>query len=434
MPLDSSPAWCPLLDGDDADRAAAAVTAIAEGISGSPGPAGSQVAALAGGDAGIALFFAYLARARPGEGYDQAAARHLDWAIDALASAPQLPSLYSGFTGVAWVAEHLQDGAAAEEDDDDPNSEIDEALHGHLGQSPWRRDFDLTTGLVGFGLYALERWSRPAAVECLERVVDRLEELAEPRPAGLAWHTRPELLPEENRLSLPRGADNLGLAHGVPGVIALLARLVAIGLAADRVYQLLAGAVSWLLAQKLAADEVSVFPYVVGEEVLVRPARTAWCYGDPGIAPALLAAARAAGRPDWEAEARSLARAVARRPAEQCGIQDAGICHGSAGLAHLCNRLYQATGDSELGAAARRWLVRTLDDRQPGLGVGGYLAWAPAEQDSNQMTWVADPGFLTGAAGIGLALLAATTAVEPGWDRILLASPLGPPPSGSSTR
>jgi hypothetical protein len=35
---------------------------------------------------------------------------------------------------------------------------------------------------------------------------------------------------------------------------------------------------------------------------------------------------------------------------------------------------------------------------------------------------VADPGFLTGAAGIGLALLAATSPVEPAWDRVLLAS------------
>jgi len=33
---------------------------------------------------------------------------------------------------------------------------------------------------------------------------------------------------------------------------------------------------------------------------------------------------------------------------------------------------------------------------------------------------VSDPSLLTGAVGIGLALLAATTPVEPMWDRILL--------------
>jgi hypothetical protein len=38
------------------------------------------------------------------------------------------------------------------------------------------------------------------------------------------------------------------------------------------------------------------------------------------------------------------------------------------------------------------------------------------------MTWIAESGLLTGAAGIALALLAATTSVEPTWDRLLLAA------------
>jgi hypothetical protein len=35
---------------------------------------------------------------------------------------------------------------------------------------------------------------------------------------------------------------------------------------------------------------------------------------------------------------------------------------------------------------------------------------------------VADPGILTGAAGVALALLAAATPIEPSWDRMLLVS------------
>ena len=42
------------------------------------------------------------------------------------------------------------------------------------------------------------------------------------------------------------------------------------------------------------------------------------------------------------------------------------------------------------------------------------------------MGWRDEPGFLTGAAGIGLALLAALFPVEPAWDRVLLASIPGP--------
>ena len=56
--------------------------------------------------------------------------------------------------------------------------------------------------------------------------------------------------------------------------------------------------------------------------------------------------------------------------------------------------------------------------RQPGRGVGGYEAWLP--EDDGAQAWAADPGLLTGSAGIALALLAATTGVEPAWDRMLL--------------
>jgi hypothetical protein len=40
------------------------------------------------------------------------------------------------------------------------------------------------------------------------------------------------------------------------------------------------------------------------------------------------------------------------------------------------------------------------------------------------MGWRDDPCLLTGSAGTALALLAATTDVEPAWDRFLALSPL----------
>ena len=58
--------------------------------------------------------------------------------------------------------------------------------------------------------------------------------------------------------------------------------------------------------------------------------------------------------------------------------------------------------------------------RQPGRGIAGFAAYMPEQE--GQERWVADPGLLTGAAGIALALLAATTDIEPAWDQMLLAA------------
>ena len=282
----------------------------------------------------------------------------------------------------------------------------------------------MITGLAGYAVYALERLPRPSAAACLELVVERLAEIAEPRPGGLCWYTPYELIAEPNRPYYPQGYENLGVAHGTPGVIGVLARICASGVAAERARPLLADAVSWLLAQKLPEGERSVFPYLVGREVKIRPARAAWCYGDAGIAAVLLAAGRVAGEPAWEREAIALARAVARRPPESCGVDDAGLCHGAAGLGHLLGRLHQATGDPEILAASRAWFGRTLDYWEPGQGIGGFLSFTPPDDDFNQLVWKEDAGFLNGSAGVALALLAATSDVEPDWDRVLLTSPL----------
>ena len=115
-----------------------------------------------------------------------------------------------------------------------------------------------------------------------------------------------------------------------------------------------------------------------------------------------------------------IARGAASRPLDQAGVVDAGLCHGAAGLGQLFNRMYQATADETLGRAARFWFERTLAMRQPGRGVGGFSALS-AKEDGTRY-WDDDPGILSGAAGIALALLAATTSIEPEWDRMLLIS------------
>jgi len=179
-------------------------------------------------------------------------------------------------------------------------------------------------------------------------------------------------------------------------------------------------AVPWLLAHQNPPHLASRFSSFFSPGQEWEPSRLAWCYGDLGIAVALMTAARGAGERDWERAALEIARAAAARPMERADVSDPGLCHGAAGNLHLFNRLYQATGEPELAAAARVWLHRLLDMRQPGAGLGGFLVLLPDEHQ--QRAWRADPGFLTGSAGIGLALLAAATPVEPAWDRLLLAS------------
>ena len=425
--------WRPLLQGSQADQALQTVREIADAL-----PAANdstpdfRQASLAGGHAGEALFYAYLALHTGEEPAANLAAERLDQAVEALASTPMSPSFYSGFPGVAWTLEHLQgrlfETADAEEgggtedaEAADPFLEIDEALLGPLNRSPWTGEYDLISGLSGLGVYALERLPRPTAASMLERIVDRFAELADRMDEGVAWFTQPERLPDWQREIHPRGNYNLGVAHGLPGVLPILAGACAAGVAVDRARPLLDDAVRWLLARRLEPGFDSCFDTTYAPWEEPNPSRLAWCYGDPGIAATLLATAQAVGEPAWEREALDIGLHSAARPESTALIRDAGLCHGAAGLGHLFNRLYQSTGEERFAETARFWLERTLGFQERGEGVAGYRAWE-VNPETKIPGWRSEAGFLEGATGIGLALLGAISDVEPAWDRVLLLS------------
>lgn len=412
--------WRPLLEGDLALRSLQAAEDVARALE-SYTPADDLRYPSLAGAAGEAILHAYLARQNGDEHQAERAATRLETAAQFLASAVVPPGLYSGFSGVAWVVEHLQTRLfGPDPDGDDPNREIDEALLAYLSTLTERDEYDLINGVAGLGVYARERLSYPSGAVLLERVVDRLANQAEAGPEGTAWFTPPSRLPEWQRKIHPGGLYNLGVAHGIPAVVALLAIACRSGVAADRARPLLDGTVRWLLAHQLPAGKGSCFgsSFAAGEESAAS--RLAWCYGDPGIAATLLVAARAVGEPAWEDKALEVARAAARRPPEQSVVRDAGVCHGAAGLAHLFNRFWQASGEEVFHDAARYWIERTLEFRVPGEGIAGFRAWHALSGSNGQ--WAADPGFLEGATGIALVLLAAASTVEPEWDRLLLVS------------
>lgn len=423
MALVPTPRWVPLECDEELRAAAIAVlmeiaAALERPVSRTRGRDDTSWAFdLLNGSAGTALLFAYLRRASlrdpvfgDPERWATLASDHLDHAIEGVSSLAMPPSLGNGFTGVAWSMAHL--GELLDLEIEIPES-IDTALV-ELVSAPWTGNFDLIVGLTGLGVYFLDRLPDPQAVRGLEQIVERLDELAHRDEHGVAWFTPPSRVPEWQRAQCPEGYFDLGVAHGLAGVVGLLVSVDAAGIAKARARELLEAAMSWLLAHSLGPAEEAGFPWahLAGAEPVV--ARSAWCYGDPGIATVLARAGAWLERPEWTRRADALLRAAAAHPR---GIVDACVCHGSAGFLLMLQRAWQRDrSDPVLAQALREWLAWTLESRVPGEGVAGFRT---AIYENGETVWITEHGVLEGAAGVGLALLALVSEVAPDWDRIL---------------
>lgn len=407
----SEASWAPLLTGVARDQALSVVAEIADALAGPAAEDDPRLAAptLSQGLGGAAVFFAEAAGLL-GDTARTTGLALCDRIIDAANGSPT-PALYHGTTGAGWA---LSVAERRLEEPDEGESDVDEYVEAVLRADASPGGFDLVSGVVGLGVYCLERLPRESARRGLDLAVARLEERAEATPDGFAWRTRPDAMPEYRRDAFPDGYFDVGVAHGNAGVVAFLAEAARAGAAGAR--DLLAGAAGWLLAQRMDETPYGVYPSVVLPGRPPAAGRLAWCYGDPGVAAALLGAGDALESDELLGEARALALRCTDS-SRRSGIYDAGLCHGAAGVAHILNRIGTALRDEAVLDLARLWFGEVLRMRRAGAAVAGFPA---LDRSQDPPVWRATAGLLEGAAGVGLAFVSALSPAEPRWDSMLL--------------
>ena len=392
-----------------------------------PLPGAAAGCSLAGGEAGLAIFHAHLAKSdllppEEVERHRELTFDHLQAAVASLPTPASRLDLYSSFVGVAWAANHAHALNVLPESDDLCDA-ADEAVIEGLREHGPSMPCELIVGLSGIGVYGLARWHRPAGQRIVEGVVRALEESAVQDRGLRTWFHLPEHLSPNGRKVAPRGYFNLGLSHGVPGALVFLSKAAAHGVSGAR--ELLTEARHWLLLQQRAFSNGSRFGFSVlrdgDPEPEIEGSKVGWCYGDLGVSAALLQVARRAGRIDWEPVAVELARALAQRPVPDREVMDAGLCHGALGNAHIFARLHAATGEHSLREASLRWLQTGLSMRKDGAPAAGFLTWFPPQPDEPERDpWIECYGLLEGIGGMGLALLSFLSSVELAWDEFMM--------------
>lgn len=385
------------------------------------------IATLADGLPGTALLHARLSGVDPV--FAAAASAHWDAAASRAATAPvQGPGIYGAIGGlsaslilgsaylpdpevtamatsrsVRWLAARAVDVAT---------HYAETARTGESGTS-WHI-YDTVSGLAGIGRILLAALAdghssaEPGLVAALTAMTTMLTDHGGPLPG---WWVPTEQHPAVVAARLDHtGAADTGLAHGVAGPLAFLALAHSTGHTVAGQETAIRDALRWL--EHWRVDDHGWPNHATGQELADgtptrHGRRAAWCYGVPGIARSLLHAAHTLND-DALADA---ARADLARLGTQHALWDAEgptLCHGYAGVLRCATGV--DPGVAELAAAG---VTQSLDPER---------TFLVAHVEHGVLH--DNPGFLTGAAGVALALselagLPARRVATP-WDALLL--------------
>jgi lantibiotic modifying enzyme len=368
---------------------------------------------LLGGDAGITLFFAYLSLAWPESRYEEITQEWLEKLSDALAEQRLAHNLSTGVAGIAFVFQHLRNIGLLDISEDIGLAALDEMVIQGCEQDLTNGNWDPLHGLVGIGIYFIERYKEAHERKYVERIVDQLNALAVTEKGDKVWITR-------GFMHYSGDNYNFGMAHGMPGLLSFLAQVYTLGIRRTVIEELIPSCFSFLFGHYQERGEWYGFPGSIELKPEPRPlpSRNGWCYGDLGMANALIHCGRALAREDWVELGVRIALKTTQIPFEASRCGDASFCHGAIGLVHQYNRLYRATLNSAFEAAAVQWLMLTNEHYyRPDKYPGGY-AYRKYDEPTRTYENVASYGLLEGVAGIGLVFLSCDAAMPPDWDII----------------
>jgi len=267
-------------------------------------------------------------------------------------------------------------------------------------------------GALGAGLYFIKKRSH---LEEINKLIEHLYQTAEKDKVGnrICWKS-------SLGLSGKRGY-NIALSHGISSIILFLSRIKQADIIHPYLDELLKGSVNYVLSQEIDYNTYGCYFPCQSKEKPGK-SRLAWCYGDLGVAYALWRAGKVTHNENWKNKALEVFIFSAnRRSILDTMTQDAGICHGTAGIVMFFNRIYKETNLTLFKEVTDYWIKETLN--YASFKEDGLVGYRTYGHDKN-MEEELNPDYppLTGIAGIGLVLLTHLHTDQPQWDELFLLS------------
>lgn len=360
------------------------------------------------GDFGVLLFILYYAKYSKDQRFISTAEVYAEDLISQLTKINS-PTFCTGLSGILYLFEFLREKEFIDIDVNECQDKLHNYLTYQMQKYIQNKQYDFMHGAIGIGLYFLKKQTNEQQVQ---DIINFLYVTAEKDDVKNTLKWKSIINYDTNYIGY-----NIALSHGISSIAIFISRILKSNIKNEHATKLLQGSINYILSQRIDPHKYgSFFPSHSLDnltDISQQGSRLAWCYGDLGIAIALWRAGKNSETTQWQNIASKIAEDSTNRlykPKNR--VIDAGICHGSAGIAMLFNRMFLETRESKFKEATIYWLKQTLYFARFEDGLAGFKTF--------QKDWVIDYSLLTGISGIGLVLTSYLMNDSQDWDELFL--------------
>lgn len=273
--------------------------------------------------------------------------------------------------------------------------------------------YDLIQGICGIGRYALEHLQKECFQVFVEKIINVLIRLCQPiqidNVSVPGWYISPEDILNKRNLNQQKGNFNIGLSHGVTGVLAFLSIAYLKGVIVQGQKETILNLSHWLQSKSFIFQKAIRWPQTVSWQEEIESKRPtfnpeindSWCYGVPGISRSLFLAGKVLeDNRQMNFAVEAFENVFSRSPDER-NLPGPALCHGISGLLLTANEMSQ-DNDGRFDSYIQPLISEIFDSYE----VENYFGFSDFEMNTSyKYVPVHKPGLLEGSAGILLALL-----------------------------
>lgn len=262
----------------------------------------------------------------------------------------------TGKSGLNWLFRYLNQENVLESDDADSFCSDDNLIKSYSVDAIINNDFDFLHGGIG-GAYYLIYEQKDTDIDYLKKIFQVIYfDLVSEK--NIYPHFDFEARCKNHNLV------NLGFAHGLPSLIKFLYQLHKTNSNIEKVREVIFSLTEKLITYQNSDKNHSYFPnlYNLNLKTSDEYSRLGWCYGDLTIAYVIYNSGVLLKQQNFINFSLEIFKSSFKRKAyNETSVRDAGICHGSAGIVHIYNKMWHLTNDTEFRDAADFWINYTLN-------------------------------------------------------------------------